>query len=68
MEYLGIAFLFIGIFAIVTFLGGWVTMLCLGALAHIFGLHFLAIGFWPSCLVSFILGLLFRGGSYGSSD
>lgn len=39
-------------------LGGWVTMLCFGALAHIFGAAALSIGFWPAVLVSLILTLL----------
>jgi hypothetical protein len=39
--------------------GGWIIMLCLGALAHIFGVAGLAIAFWPSVLVSVILGVLF---------
>jgi hypothetical protein len=40
-------------------LGGWVVMLCLGALAHIFGAVALSIGFWQSCLVALILEILF---------
>jgi hypothetical protein len=40
-------------------LGGWVAMLCFGALAHIFGLAALSIGFWQSCLVALILEILF---------
>jgi len=40
-------------------LGGWIVMLCLGALAHIFGIWNLAIGFWPSLLVGIILSILF---------
>jgi len=40
-------------------IGGWVTMLCLGALAHIFHATALAIAFWPSVLVTFIMGILF---------
>lgn len=39
-------------------LGGWITMLCLGALAHIFGQAWLAIAFWPSILVDIILSVL----------
>lgn len=45
-------------------LGGWVTMLCLGALAHVFSVPELAISFWHSVLVSMIIGLLF--GNWGS--
>jgi hypothetical protein len=40
-------------------LGGWIVMLCLGALAHIFGIVALSVGFWQSCLVSLILAILF---------
>jgi hypothetical protein len=40
-------------------LSGWIVMLCLGALAHIFGVAALAIGFWQSTLVSVILAILF---------
>jgi hypothetical protein len=40
-------------------LGGWIVMLCLGALAHIFAVATLAIGFWQSCLVALILEILF---------
>jgi hypothetical protein len=40
-------------------LGGWIVMLCLGALAHIFGWTALAIGFWQSTLVAVILEILF---------
>lgn len=42
--------------------GGWVVMLCLGVLAHIFGVAALAIGFWQSVLVSLILNILFNRG------
>lgn len=38
--------------------GGWITMLCLGALASIFDAPNLAIGYWSSVLVSLILWLL----------
>lgn len=41
-------------------LGGWIVMLCLGALAHIFVVPALAIGFWQSTLVSVILAILFN--------
>jgi len=40
-------------------LSGWIVMLCLGALAHIFVLPWLAIGFGPSCLVALIFAVLF---------
>lgn len=43
-------------------LGGWIVMLCLGALAHIFVVPALAIGFWQSVLVSVILSILFHRG------
>lgn len=43
-------------------LGGWIVMLCLGALASIFGVAALAIGFWQSVLVSIILSILFNRG------
>lgn len=42
--------------------GGWVVMLCLGALAHIFGVAALAISYWASVLVSIILSILFNRG------
>lgn len=42
--------------------GGWIVMLCLGALASIFGVAALAIGFWQSVLVSVILSILFNRG------
>lgn len=39
-------------------LGGWITMLCFGALSHIFNAPNLAIGFWPSLLAGLIINLL----------
>lgn len=41
---------------------GWIVMLCLGALASIFGpaAAFLAIGYWESVLVALILAILFK--------
>lgn len=53
-----------GLLAPAVLFGGWVTMLCLGALAHIFSASTLAIAFWPSVLVSLIIGILF--GSLGA--
>lgn len=43
-------------------LGGWIWMLGLGALSHIFDVPNLAIGFWQSVLVAFIVNLLIGGG------
>jgi hypothetical protein len=56
----GIALASIIILPIVLF-GGWIVMLCLGALAHIFGpaATFLAVGYWQSCLVALIFAVLF---------
>ena len=52
-----------GLVAPAILFGGWITMLCLGALAHIFSVPTLAIAYWPSVLVDVILFLLF--GSVG---
>lgn len=51
----------LAILAPAVLLSGWVVMLCLGALSHIFVVPTLAIGFWPAVLVSFIISLLFGG-------
>lgn len=48
--------------AIIAF-GGFVWMISLGALSHIFDVPRLAISFWQSVLVSIIFGLLFSAGS-----
>jgi len=39
-------------------LNGWIVMLCLGALSHIFGFTAIAIGFWPSVVVGIIIFIL----------
>lgn len=39
--------------------GGWIVMLCLGILAHIFVASWLAIGFEQAVVVSVILSILF---------
>lgn len=62
---IGLAAVIVGLLlaAIIIFpfvlLGGWIVMLCLGALAHIFGVAALSIGFWQSCLVALILEIIF---------
>lgn len=38
--------------------GGWIAMLGLRALAHIFGVTALAVGYWQSLLVALILAVL----------
>lgn len=48
-------------------LGGFIWMICLGALSHIFDIPKLAIGYWPSVLVGVIFSLLF-GGAKGSKN
>jgi hypothetical protein len=45
-------------------MSSWILMLCLGALAHIFGWANLAIGFWPAVVVNIILGIIFGSVSY----
>lgn len=45
-------------FAFLVLLGGFIWMICLGALSHIFGFEKLAIAFWPSVLVSLIFNIL----------
>jgi len=55
LIYLSLAAL---ILAPIVLISGWIVMICLGALAHIFGAPALAIGYGPSCLVSLILAIL----------
>lgn len=48
-------------------LGGFVWMIGLGILSHVFHAKNLAIGFWPSVLVAFVVNLLL-GGLRGTRD
>lgn len=50
------------------FLGGFIWMVCLGALSHIFDAKKLAIGFWPSVLVSVIASALLGGFRAGTKS
>lgn len=42
-------------------LAGFIWMIGLGILSHIFHVKNLAIGFWPSVLVAFVVNLLLGG-------
>lgn len=43
---------------ILALIGGFIWMICLGALSHIFDIPKLAIGYWPSVLVAVIANFL----------
>jgi hypothetical protein len=66
LAVIGMILLFLLIAAPFLLFAGWITMLCLGALAAIFSAPALAIGFWPSVLVTLIFSWLFQGHSFKS--
>lgn len=61
MKMLAIVFFIISVFVGVALLAGFIWMLCLGALSHIFDAPQLAISYWQSVCVAIIFSLLFGG-------
>jgi hypothetical protein len=61
IEFIVVVILIFLLVSAVILLGGFIWMLGLGALAHIFGVSALAIGYWQSCIVALIVGILFGG-------
>ena len=57
LAILAILVLLVGVFLF----SGFVWMICLGALAHIFNVPDLAIGYWASVVVAIIFSALFGG-------
>jgi hypothetical protein len=60
----------VGVFAIVAVFAvfkAWLVMLVLGGLASTLSLPFLAIGFFPSLLLTWLAGLLFFNGTTQAS-
>lgn len=63
MKLLTILILIVLVVVPVILMGGFIWMILLGALSHIFNVPNLAISFWQSVLVSLIFSLIF--GSLG---
>lgn len=61
MKTLGIILGIVGIVVSAFLFGGFIWMICLGALAHIFNAPSLAISFWKSVVVGVIFAVLFGG-------
>ncbi len=61
MHILGVIVLFILVAAIGTLFAGLIWWVGLGILAHIFNVQQLAIDYWPSVAVAFIVNILLGG-------